>query len=419
MNYSLIANKLRNKISRFSGELSKNLDKTCQRFIRESIYGILSQESVMLTDIGRSLKSTVSLKKIEERFCRQLAKPQIQQTLHHQIARHASNQITQDSLLILDISDVKKKYAQRMEYLATVRDGSSAKGDLVNGYWTVNVIATQLNSQHIIPVYHGLYSQKAPDFESENDEILDAIDHIGQYTSNRGVWVIDRGGDRDRIFVPLLRKKRQFIIRLVGSRYLISGNKAVSALSLAHACTCPYSELIIRVNHGKEEKHRISYGYVQVRLPKKQTVPLYMLVVKGFGEKPMMLLTTLPLRRNRRVLSQILQSYIKRWSIEETIRYLKQSYDFENIRVLSYVRLKNMAAILLAAIYFITTVIDSSNKLKILASHLLKSAKRVFGIPDFKYYALSDGLYNVFQNCPGNIQACKKKPLGQFQMDFG
>jgi hypothetical protein len=419
MNYSLIATKLRNKISRFSGELSKNLDKTCQRFIRESIYGILSQESVMLTEIGRSLNSAVSLKKVEERFCRQLAKAQISPALHHQIARHASSQITEDSLLMLDISDVKKKYAQHMEYLARVRDGSSEKGELVNGYWTINVIAAQLNSPHITPVYHGLYSQEAPDFESENDEILDAIDHISQYTSNRGTWVIDRGGDRNTIFLPLLRKKRQFIIRLTGSRHLICGNKVASAFSLAYDCSCPYSELIVKVKHGKEQTHRISYGYVRVRLPEKQTVPLYMLVVKGFGEKPMMLLTTIPLRRNRRVLSRILQAYIKRWSIEETIRYLKQAYDFENIRVLTYTRLKNMAALLLAAIYFITNVIDSSNKLKILASHLLKSAKRVFGIPDFKYYALSDGLFNVFQNCPGAMHSCKKKPPGQFQLDFG
>lgn len=419
MNYSLIATKLRNKISRFSGELSKKLDKTCQRFIRECIYGILAQESVMLTEIGRSINSTVSLKKVEERFCRQLAKPEIQQTLHNQIAHQASGQINEESLLILDISDVKKKYAKSMEYLATVRDGSSLKGELVNGYWTINVIASQINSQHIIPLYHGLYSQISPDFESENDEILNAIDHISEHTSNRGIWVIDRGGDRKRIFVPLLRKKRKFIIRLVGSRHLISGNKVASALSLAHDCSCPYSDLIVKIKNGKEEKHRISYGYVQVRLPEKQTVPLYMLVVKGFGKKPMMILTTIPLRRNRRVLNQILQSYIKRWSIEETIRYLKQSYDFENIRVLTYTRLKNMAVILLAAIYFITNVIDSSSKLKVLASHLLKSAKRVFGIPDFKYYAISDGLYNVFQNCPGATQICKKKPPGQLKFDFG
>jgi len=418
MNSSLIATKLRDKISRFSGLLSKNLDKTCRRFIQECIYGILFQESVLLTEIGRSLNSTVALKKIEERFCRQLAKPKIQQTLHDQIARHASSQITEETLLILDLSDVKKQYAQSMEYLARVRDGSSEKGDLVNGYWTVNVIATQLNSQHLIPLYHGLYSQKAPDFESENDEILGAIDHISHYASNRGIWVIDRGGDRDTIFLPLLRKKRQFIIRLVGSRDLISGNKTTSALSLAYHCPCSYSELIITVKDGKEEKHRITYGYVQVRHPDKQKVPLYMLVVKGFGEKPMMLLTTLPLRRNRRILKRILQSYFKRWSIEETIRYLKQSYDFENIRVLTYVRLRNMAALLLAAIYFITTVLDSESKLKILASHLLQSAKRVFGIPDFRYYALSDGVHNVLKNCPGIFSHHHEKPPGQLLLEL-
>jgi len=419
MNYSLIATKLRNKISRFSGELSKNLDKTCQRFIRECLYGILSQESVMLTEIGRSLNSSVPLKKIEERFCRQLAKPEIQQTLHDQIARQAASLITEDSLLILDISDVKKQYAKKMEYLAKVHDGSSENGEIVNGYWTINVIATQVNSQNLIPVYHGLYSQNAPGFESENDEILDAIDHISHYASNRGTWVIDRGGDRNRLFLPMMRKKRQFIVRLVGNRHLISGNKTASALALAHECSCPYSELIIKVKHGKEEKYRIRYGYVQVRLPEKQTVPLYMLVVKGFGEKPMMLLTTLPLRRNYRVLRNILQSYIKRWSIEETIRYLKQSYDFENIRVLTYVRLRNMATLLLAAIYFITTVIDSTSKLKIMATHLLQSAKRVFGIPDFRYYALSDGLHNVFKACPGSIQPSKRGPPGQIVLDFG
>jgi len=419
MNYSLIATKLRNKISRFSGELSKNLDKTCQRFVRESIYGILSQESVMLTEIGRSLNSAVPLKKIEERFCRQLAKPQIQQALHNQIARHASSRITEDSLLILDLSDVKKNYAKKMEYLAKVRDGSSEKGEIVNGYWTINVIASHVNSEHLIPVYHGLYSQNAPGFESENDEILDAIDHISHYASNRGVWVIDRGGDRDTLVLPMLRKKRQFIVRLVGARHLISGNRTASALTLAHECSCPYSEMIIKVKHGKEQRYRISYGYVQVRLPDKQKVPLYMLVVKGLGEKPMMLLTTLSLNRNRRVLRNILQSYIKRWSIEETIRYLKQSYDFENIRVLTYVRLKNLAALLLCALYFITTVIDTASKLKIMASHLLQSAKRVFGIPDFRYYALSDGVQNVLKTCPGSIHPSKKELIGQILIDFG
>lgn len=56
------------------GYVSNKLDKTAQRFISESIYGIISSQSVMLTKIGRTIETDISLKKIEERFCRQLGK---------------------------------------------------------------------------------------------------------------------------------------------------------------------------------------------------------------------------------------------------------------------------------------------------------------------------------------------------------
>jgi hypothetical protein len=42
---------------------------------------------------------------------------------------------------------------------------------------------------------------------------------------------------------------------------------------------------------------------------------------------------------------------MKRWSIEETIRFIKQTYDLENIRVLRYARLQNMMALLLALVF--------------------------------------------------------------------
>ena len=62
----------------------------------------------------------------------------------------------------------------------------------------------------------------------------------------------------------------------------------------------------------------------------------------------------------------------------------------------------------------LATCLDSESKLKILASHLLKSAKRVFGIPDFRYYALSDGVHNVLKNCSGIFYPHHDKPPGQF-----
>jgi hypothetical protein len=153
MNYSKLANKLRTKLSKFSGYVSKNLDKTCRRFISEAIYGILSSQSVMLTEIGRSLEAEVPLKKIEERFCRQLKKDEIWENIHEQILSNAAPCIKDDTLLILDLSDLFKKYAKKMEYLATVRDGSEG-GDLVNGYWTTQVVGAELDKNEILPLYH-------------------------------------------------------------------------------------------------------------------------------------------------------------------------------------------------------------------------------------------------------------------------
>jgi hypothetical protein len=47
----------------------------------------------------------------------------------------------------------------------------------------------------------------------------------------------------------------------------------------------------------------------------------------------------------------------------------------------------------------------------------LKCAKRVFGIPDFKYYALGDGLSNIFAKFPGSLT--KEQEIHQVQLSFG
>jgi len=43
----------------------------------------------------------------------------------------------------------------------------------------------------------------------------------------------------------------------------------------------------------------------------------------------MMLRTTLKINPGEKDLWFIIQAYMKRWSIEETIRFLKQTYDLE------------------------------------------------------------------------------------------
>ena len=143
------------------GILSQDLDKTARRFVGEAVYGIMASQSVMLTDIGRQQESSISLKKIEERFSRQLIKPKIWNCLHQRILSLASSRVKDRTLLILDLSDLKKKYAEKMEHMATVRDGR----ELVDGYWTNQVIASEVGSNEITSLHFSLYSQASPDIK--------------------------------------------------------------------------------------------------------------------------------------------------------------------------------------------------------------------------------------------------------------
>jgi len=45
-----------------------------------------------------------------------------------------------------------------------------------------------------------------------------------------------------------------------------------------------------------------------------------------------------------------------------------------------------------AAAYFAAVYLGLRMKLMVLASHVLRALKRVFGIPDFRLYALADGI---------------------------
>ncbi len=58
---------------------------------------------------------------------------------------------------------------------------------------------------------------------------------------------------------------------------------------------------------------------------------------------------------------------------------------------------------------FCCTVLGSSIKLRILAQHVYAAAKLVFGIPDFRYYALANGLSELLIRFPRSKQ--RRQPL--------
>jgi len=400
MDYSRMARKLRDKIGGFSGVLSGGLPKTAERFVREMLYGIQASQSVVLTKIGRTLEEPIAIKKVEERLSRQLLRRGLGEKVQENLLEMASPLIGDDTLLILDPSDIRKKYAKKMQYLGKVRDGS--EDELGNGYWTCNVVGTEVGGSSVVPLVGRLYSVGAPGFISENHEILTVVDMVALAVKKRGLWVIDRGGDRKNLLVPMVKSQLRFLIRLIGNRNLRWAGKEMLASEIAKDCPMLYAETIVKVDDGKEKVYHLEFGYRHVKFPGREE-HLGLLVVRGFGQEPMMLLTTEPLRKSRKLLWWLVRAYMRRWAIEETIRYIKQSYELENVRVLNYRSLQNIMPLVCAAAYFAAVLLDTASKLKVMAGHLLKAAKRVFGIPDFHYYCIADGLTSIFMRFPGRI----------------
>jgi hypothetical protein len=389
MDCARIACKLREQIFQFSGELSSGLPKVVSRFVAEMLYGIQARQSVRLTEISRALGETVSVKKNVDRLSRQLGRWWLWGKVTERLLRMAARRIGEATLLILDISDLSKKYAKRMEYMATVRDGSEkCEG---RGYWTLEVIGTEVSNPRVIPLYGRLYSQRAPDHQSENAEIQRAMRVVSEATEKRGVWVLDRGGDRGQVFHYLLDRDLQFIVRLKGDRHLESEGVRESAVGLAAGCPTLFLEYIVKEEAKQERPLRLEVGYRKVRLPGRPEL-LTLVVVRGLGSEPLLVLTSLPVKRSRKSVWHVVAAYLSRWRVEETIRFLKQSYQLEDIRLLTYVRLQNMMALLMAVAYFTSAYLGLKLKLRVLMRHMLRAALRVFGIPDFRLYALADGI---------------------------
>jgi len=92
--------------------------------------------------------------------------------------------IQDDTPIILDLSDIAKPFAKKMDYLATVHDGST--GELVNGYWLVELYAS-LNRKNPVPVLLEPFSHEEPYSPGQNPVVLAAVHKIFELTDNRGV----------------------------------------------------------------------------------------------------------------------------------------------------------------------------------------------------------------------------------------
>lgn len=383
--------KVNYQLEMFVQILSKGLSKPKKKFIHQMLFGIQASRDIKLSEVARSLNEDIRLIKTEIRLSRNIQDSQLYLHLNKQLIETSKDKIDKDTVLALDLTDVSKPYAKKMDFLSLVWSGMEKK--LTQGYWVLEVIGANVCQDYLFPLYSELYSQKADDFESENKQILKAINTVNYYLNGKGIWVIDRGGDRKVLINQLVTKNLKFIIRINANRSLTTQNNQTKLARNIVSNIRGFSSHRLEVdNQGCREKRQVFLKKLKVKIPRIDA-NLFLVVIKGFGDEPMLLLTNVD--KNP---VMILEMYLTRWKVEESIRFLKQEYNLKDIRVRNYFSLKNTVALLLAVFHFLSVYLGRKLKLNILVKKIYEKAKRFFEIPAFSQYALADGIYRILFN---------------------
>ncbi len=412
---------IKGQLTKFSGIISRGLPKAKQRLVREMIYGIQAGKDIKLSNITRSLNEPIPLIKTEDRLSRNLDDQDFTEEINNnQICRLGSRNVLDDMVIAVDPGDIRKRHAPRMECLCKIHDGS--EHEIGDGYWLAKEVAADIEHTNVIPLYLEVYSQEARDFKSENDQLFKVIDTVAAHIGAKGIYAIDRGGDRGKLYDKFLEhdKEKRFVIRLAQTRDLIHKGVRKNCRFLATALPCLHETVMIKYEDGKEEKTTVSYNALPVKLPGKE-YPLFLVVVKGFGKAPMMLLTSCPVNlKIKETIWRIVEIYLTRWKCDELFRYIKQCYNLEDIRVCAYISIRNMVVLILSVAYFAAVYLGDNLKLKMLVERIYLVSKRFFGVPTFFNYAIADGLYNLlFPDKTGITETAKaKKPEFQLCFDF-
>ncbi len=141
------------------------------------------------------------------------------------------------------------------------------------------------------------------------------------------------------------------------------------------------------VYKGKPHEAYLSHVKVQITVSRKD---IYLVLVYGIMEHPMMLATNKEIRSKEDVVS-IARLYFSRWRIEEYFRCKKQVFRFEGFRVrkLKAVNALNFNITLCMAFLAHISMKPETNTLKVAILHTADSIKEKVS---FCYYRLAKGI---------------------------
>ncbi len=388
LNSTSITYQLKREILNFSGKISKHLPKPEKKFSADMTYGMLASKSCLLTDIVDQLHEDSKKVNSVERLTRHLNKgvplPALKSYLTA-IRRWVPN----DPVIHIDDSDVVKPDGHKFEALGLVRDGSKST-DTKNVYkkgYHVTEACVLTNSNHPVSIFSRIHSSREKEFTSINDITFSAMER-GAALFGKATFVMDRRYDDNKMFLKLDDLGQDYVIRLTAKRKLCFHGKWIPATQLRDQRKGKIKTPL--VYKGKNHDAYLSHVKVQITASRKD---IYLVLVYGITEHPMMLATNKEIRSREDVV-KVAKTYFSRWRIEEYFRCKKQMFQFENFRVrkLTAINALNFYITLCMAFLALISMKSETNALKV---SILQKADPVKEKVHFCYYRLAKGVSGI------------------------
>jgi hypothetical protein len=312
------------------------------RALGELVGGIVWTSSVQLTNAARRwAPNPRALARAVERLSDHLSDVHFD---HHPWAAQALRQLcgplADDDLIPIDMTDLAKPYARVMDLLCLVQDASRPGKPVVPGYWCLGAYRCRPDGQMLHPLLLAPWSSTLPGWKSENDVIDRKLWQLKQATGGRGIWLMDRGGDRPEVFASFLRLQPRWIIRLREDRPLIGPGGLRQAAGVwadeALATRSERGRAVTLPVHLPPEDLPAGGPVTQLWL----VVPTYGFWHRGRFERWVLL--TCGLIGHQHGPRQVRHHYGHRWRSEDAKRFLGQIWHVERFLTRSWPALERM-----------------------------------------------------------------------------
>ncbi len=376
---------IKREILSFSNKISKHFSRPDRKFCADMLYGMLASRSCLLTDIVDQLHESSKKVNSVERLTRHLSKGTPHKAVNAYLAA-VRRWAPDEPVILIDDSDVVKPDGYHFEALGFVRDGSkstASKTVFEKGYHVTEACFLTKN-EHPVSIFSQIHSSKEKTFTSVNDVTFAAIERVTALF-HKATFVMDRGYDDNKIFLKLDALKQDYIIRLTAKRRLFFHGKWIPATLLRNQRK---GKIKLPLYYkGKQHQAYLSHVKVQITASRKE---IYLILVYGITEHPMMLATNKKIRSKNDVVKTA-KLYFSRWRIEEYFRCKKQVFRFENFRVrrLAAINALNFYATLCMAFLAHTSMKPETSALK---ASIIRNADPIKEKVHFCYYRLEKGI---------------------------